>query len=392
MKMRPENQPPRPEERFVKLAEKKHPTVAAAVLLEQHLRMNDRMTDEEFIEFMENKDLPTSVRERMVEAIQIYQSEIDFADMQEGAILRAADKPVDQDVNILEFGGVVFSAATGKRQVGEVSVRRNGPFFIAVCKERQDYEHLCHNSPLSLWAKKPSADSIAQFHSSMTMLFFRKFKEIIVPMLVLQDLGDPQDLERSIDHEMQHYINAVILQDFSLTEVDHRWSEGEAERGVKDEILAYVRIGDKNIAGHIDQGLSYQRYLQSSLGGKEPKIKMVRRLDQALSNLPDVFHTPEGRAFLVYYLSDAPVEGFATLIQGLEEYSHELLQPFKRFELPRPELPTQDAAWYQYQDRYQELKVDCLLNPQNNAQYYQQQLEQAFADYQAAAIPRQQVS
>ncbi len=388
MRARRERRPTPKEGRYVAIARKKHAPVAAAVLLEQHLLDHGGMTDQEFMEFMHDKGVAPQVQERFVDILQSYRTATEKADHDEIKMLRAAGFDETEEPDPTEFGRAVFFAATGMKPVGNPAFQRFGPALSLTCDNRKDYFILSRKRRFS--DLKPGTSGKALFQPSRLVFFLNGIQFIVTPLILLNSQHGEDDLQEGIRHEVQHYIDDKILKGYTLVRPEEKKTSVE-QHIIKQEIIAYIRQGDNEIGEVIKLGSgSYSKFLRfMDQPERERTLRAITGIDVQLERLDSVFSSEEGRAFLAYYLVDAPIEEFPALLQGLHKYSQELLRVFQEYDVDAPESAPEGesqamGAWQQYAARKEELKKQLLLHPSRPATDLRAQLDELQRQHQEA--------
>lgn len=310
--------------------------VEACVQLEQLLMdaWKDSNKYDKAKDLLANKEYSEELRERF-ELIFSTWEKFETSQKRNEQLLQKYALETFGDANEESVARAVFFAKTGRDPVGKVFTYRDGPFFVVITDDVQDYA-----------AINLGKTSLGTFHEYFPLTL--RPKEIAKPeqltpqevlsdddeppedieasypyvtptvLLVRQDPSDPERVKSTIKHERQHFVNNILLDIKKKKDREtmsaEEWKESVTEIGLKDEILANVRQG--STGEKMVEKLSRPAYarLFPENKGEERRV-ILREIGNELSNIEKSFSADEQRALLTYAVVDIPLKRIAARLR-----------------------------------------------------------------------------
>lgn len=195
------------------------------------------------------------------------------------------------------------------------------PVWVVAAPQPKDFAAIRNvlkgNHPIS-----PLDVPTAEFIHKATVPFSKETVPVIMTYGWDPDAARTDNRQRTVQHELQHFLNIFFFEEFRKTErvpsrvTNNRALAAERSRGdslrqwVKDELLAYLR-----------EGASSKEFRKSLHGGAYDVIfdlakddddhalrQLVETLETELHVIDTVFASPEARRVLIYQLVDIPLE------------------------------------------------------------------------------------
>jgi hypothetical protein len=237
-------------------------------------------------------------------------------------------KPEDLDQRLSTLGESVFFQQTGKRASAHVAMERRGPLFYMYFASDDDF--------FAFTNVRASGVHAPQLPMTLGMQDDHKIGIRLNCILV----DTPEETQRTMDHEQQHYFNRVlgVVHD-SDAQIDLR---AYAQARITDELLAFIRDGSM-ARGMIAQDLFSSDYtdLFSEIPDAAPVI-------QRISDLLTEIHTAAVNLgvreqniapILVYSVGGLPLKKIpATLqrIRSLQQTNPKRFLTAVQYPKPRP--------------------------------------------------------
>ena len=229
-----------------------------------------------------------------------------------------------------EIGSELFRQRTGENPKKPVEGVRQGGYFVLAFFNDDDY--------LKFVEGLDRDESSGLFHKAI------RFPNMTVDV-VLSRNGFSNGTAL---HERQHFINDCILQDFTgiesrivplkkefplLTEGVNEQKVGVRKglRGVKDELLAYIRDGSDSIRA--TDFFNTYKYLSDEFSEDEQKevSLLLEKIESELKSTLGLFANNQSRGMLVYHLVDIPLLRFPERIKAIAEFYNSKISEFTNF-------------------------------------------------------------
>ncbi len=221
-------------------------------------------------------------------------------------------KPEDLDKRLSTLGESIFFQKTHKRASAGVAMERRGPLFYIYFASPDDFFAFTNVRAMGIHSPQ----------LSITLEMQDDHKIDIRLNCILQDT--PEETQRTIDHERQHYFNLVlgVIRD-SDAQTDPR---AYAKARITDELLAYMRDG--SIArGMVAQNIFSGYYTDLFLAVPEAE-PVIQRISDMLT---EIHTTALGLGvreqnitpILVYSIIGLPLEKIPATLHRIYALQHE---------------------------------------------------------------------
>lgn len=233
------------------------------------------------------------------------------------------------------WGDIFFRQFVHDEPEGTVIFERREAYFVMICSDPSDYVRAVEATRVSGEAFDAS-HTAGIFHRAHLINFYQGGKKEHVPLMIVD--GN-QPVRRVIAHERQHFLNENILSDFEETEALGGRKERNPivqrlYRGIKDEVLAYLRDGSSGTDIEEALGKDAYRHLFRPLpsSDEEAAWMIVGRIKQFLDRHHGSFDGDSARGILTYQLAPVPLREFPKYLNALEIYYGERFRMLREFE------------------------------------------------------------
>lgn len=237
-----------------------------------------------------------------------------------------------KDTTPAEMGSELFRQRTGENPKTPVEAVRREGYFILVFFNDEDY--------LKFVEGLDQEKSAGFFHRAM------RFPNMILSLILSRHGFE----NRAILHERQHFINDLILKNF--TGIERRpvplkkefplLTKGVNEQragvrkglgGVKDELLAYIRDGSSFARATNFFGADLYKHLRDEFSEDEKKEVevLLKKIRSELVDALNFFHDQQSRVILVYHLVDIPLLRFPERIKAITKFYDSKISEFTKF-------------------------------------------------------------
>lgn len=231
-----------------------------------------------------------------------------------------------------EVGSELFRQRTGESPTTRVNAIRREGYFVLAFYDDDDYFK---------FAGTGNDESGGRYHRAMALT--NMVTEINV---LLSRRGWDEDV---VTHERQHFINGLILRNFTdienlsialkqkfpkLIEGVNEQKEGIAGGlvGVKDELLARIRDGSESIEATDFFGDNLYGYLSKKFSKDEQKeiSTILKKVESELEVAFQFFVNPRERGILVYHLVDIPLLKLPERIRAVVKFYNTKISEFEK--------------------------------------------------------------
>lgn len=232
------------------------------------------------------------------------------------------------------WGDIFFREFVQDEPAGKVIFERREAYFVMICNDPGDYVRAVEGirgGPESFDA----SHTAGVFHRAH-LVNFKGGKKNYVPLMVVR--GD-EGVRRVVTHERQHFLNGNILIDFEATEELRARKERNPlverlYRGIKDEMLAYLRDGSSGSDLRVALEKETYDHLFRPLPSVDEQVahNVLLRMEQFLNRHHGSFDGDQARAILVYQLASVPLREFPKYLEALQIYYGERFRMLREFE------------------------------------------------------------
>ncbi|MFA6429034.1 MAG: resistance to Congo red protein [Patescibacteria group bacterium] len=265
------------------------------------------------------------------------------------------------------MGAKLFASMTGRSPHGNVYCINKGPLVYFTIAEDQDYIDFYTNAART----SEGSDLSGGFHHPKVEWEHKEGRISNIPIIV-QKGAIPR--KHTITHESQHFINHSLIDFFEKSEqknpLDPHWREVKAERGIKDELLAFLRDG-RHVEDIYDflngNDRTYAHHYDRLSEATQERIKRdLRNICNAITGHPWFYSSYQTslrdplkdhkRELLVASLIDVPFQKITAMVQASADYYSRRMKKMLNTPPPidlRPQAtPEERARWNQRQSAF----------------------------------------
>lgn len=272
--------------------------------------------------------LPAPLQNKYVLAVDAYRTLANNAarltDNIEDLVQSRMELGISEIAAKLEATRMLFKSVSGDVEpIGKVEITIREGYVCLLCEDKRDIK----NAYVKPWHKDKEQLPSGFFCQGVNvpMLGYNG------PIIFIDATGGSDEVKKIFLHERQHFINHNVFDLFEATEpriggtMYRTRNLRTAYRGIKDEVLAYMREASENM-DFVERlsSSSYKKLFEPlSEAGRETAQDMLADITEAIRALRNVRNKERTFAILTYQLVGVPLQKIPDRIWHIAEAMHQ---------------------------------------------------------------------